>query len=61
MNGPAAASATPVPKVAAAGVSGAVATLAIFIATQLGVELGPTEAGAIATLVAFVGGYLKRS
>lgn len=49
----------PVPKVTAAAVSGAVATIVIFIVTQAGVELGPTEAGAITTLLAFAGGYLR--
>ena len=51
---------TPTPKVAATAASGAAATLAVFTATQLGVDLGPTEAGAIVTLFAFAGGYLKR-
>ena len=50
---------TPKPKVAAAGASGAVATLVVFIAAQLGVEMSAEVGAAIATLVAFAGGYLK--
>ena len=49
--------ATPEPKVLAAGVSGAVATVLIWAATLAGLDLTPEVAAAIATLVAFVAGY----
>lgn len=44
-------------KVAAAGVSGAIATLVIYGFSLAGVEITPEVAAAIATLVSFVGGY----
>jgi hypothetical protein len=50
----------PTQKVAAASAGGAAATLIVFALTQLGVELGPTEAGAIATLCAVAAGYVRR-
>ncbi len=47
------------PKVQAAGASGAAAIVIVFIAGQLGLEV-PVEVGAaVATLLAFVGGFLK--
>lgn len=47
------------PKVQSAGIGGAVATLIVWGATALGVEV-PAEVGAaIATVVAFAAGYLK--
>lgn len=50
----------PVPKVAAAGVSGALAVVVVYVAAALGLDM-PAEVGAsIAALVAFVAGYLKR-
>jgi len=55
------ASNTPVPKVQAAGVSGAIAVLAVFIAGQLDVEMSAEVGAAIATVVAYAGGYIKRS
>ena len=48
----------PTPKVAAAGVSGAVALIIVWIVGMFGVEV-PAEVGAaLATILAFVGGYL---
>lgn len=51
--------ATPVPKVAAAGVAGAVTTLIVFIASRLGLDVPPDAAAALTTLIAFAAGYLK--
>ena len=48
---------TPVPKVAAAGVGGAVATVLVFIANQFGLDVGPEVAAAIATILAFAFGW----
>lgn len=48
-------------KVSAAGVAGAVSILLIFLLKQFGVELGAEEGGAIAAILAFGAGYLKRS
>lgn len=45
----------PSKKVAAAGVGGAVVTIAV----ALGLNLDPTVAAAIATIVSFALGYLK--
>ena len=53
-------SAVPAPKVAAAGMAGAITTLLVFIATELDVELSAEAGAAIATLIAFASGYLKR-
>lgn len=50
----------PQPKVAAAGVAGAVTTLIVFIAAQFGLEIPSEAAAAITGLVAFGAGYLKR-
>lgn len=53
-------SARPQPKVAAAGVSGALAIVVVWVAGQFGVDM-PAEVGAsFATLAAFAGGWLKR-
>lgn len=51
----------PVPKIQAAGVSGAIAVLAVFIAGQLDVEMSAEVGAAIATVVAYAGGYVKAS
>jgi hypothetical protein len=51
--------ARPVPKVAAAGVSGAVATLILWILALAGVDVPVAVAGALATACAFAAGYLK--
>lgn len=47
------------PKVAAAGAGGAVATLAVWIAAQFGVDMPPGVGEAIATLLAVAAGYFK--
>jgi hypothetical protein len=49
----------PVPKVAAAGIGGAVATIVVYIASQVGVEIPGDVGAAIATVVAFAAAYLK--
>lgn len=51
--------ARPVPKVAAAGASGAAATILVWLVGLLGVDVPPEVAAAFATLLAFAGGYLK--
>lgn len=48
---------TPRPKMQAAGIGGAVATLIVFIVGLLGVEVPPEAAGALATIAAFALGY----
>jgi hypothetical protein len=53
-------SAAPSDKVTAAGAAGAASVLVVFVAGQLGLEVGPEAAAAIATLFAFVAGYVKR-
>lgn len=50
---------TPQPKVAAAGVAGAVTTVIVFIAAQLGLEVPSEVAAAVTALLAFAAGYLK--
>lgn len=47
------------PKVSAAGLGGAAATVIIFVLAQLGVHASPDLAAAIATLAAFAAGFLK--
>ena len=49
----------PVPKVAAAGIGGAVATLIVYVAGLAGVEVPGDVGAAIATVVAFAAAYLK--
>lgn len=49
----------PVPKVAAAGISGAVTTLVVWILQMAGVDVPPEAAVAIGALAAFIAGYLK--
>jgi hypothetical protein len=51
-------SAAPVPKVASAGITGAAVTLIISALGYYGIELPPEVAAALATLFAFVAGYL---
>ncbi len=50
----------PQPKVAAAGVAGALATIIVFIAAQSGVDVTAEVAAALTALIAFAAGYLKR-
>lgn len=47
------------PKVAAAGVSGAAATVIVWVCAQLGLEVPGEVGAAIATLLAFAGGWAK--
>ena len=48
------------PKVGAAGVGGAVAVLVVYLLSLAGVELTTEVSAALATIFAFVAGYLKR-
>lgn len=54
------ASSMPTQKVAAAGISGAVSIVLIYIASQLGLELPAEVAAAITTIVSFASGYLVK-
>lgn len=47
------------PKVAAAGIAGAVTTLIITGAAMAGFDISPEVAAALATIVAFAAGYIK--
>lgn len=47
-------------KVGAAGAGGAVATIAIWVLSTFGITVEPNVAAALATLLAFVGGYIAR-
>ena len=51
----------PQPKVAAAGIGGAVAAIIIFVAGEFGVEIPGDVGAAIATLISFLAGYFKSS
>lgn len=50
----------PQPKIAAAGVSGAAATVLVWILGEVGVDVPPEVAAALATLLSFAGGWVKR-
>jgi hypothetical protein len=50
----------PKPKVKAATASSAASILIVFIAGQFGLDVPPAAAAAIATLLAFAGGYLRK-
>lgn len=50
---------TPRPKVAAAGIGGAVATVVVFIVAAFGVDIPGGVEAAIATIVSFSAGYFK--
>lgn len=50
----------PTPKIAAAGVGGAIATLAVWIAAQFGVDMPQEVGAAIATVLSLTAGYFKR-
>lgn len=58
---PAVPSRAPVAKVQAAGASGALAVLVVFVAGALGLEVPAEVAAAVATLAAYAGGYLRRA
>jgi hypothetical protein len=47
------------PKVAAAGIAGAVTTIVVTAATLLGFDMSPEVAAALATIIAFGAGYIK--
>lgn len=49
------------PKVGAAGVGGAVSVLIVAGLAAFGIELNAEVAAALATVIAFAAGYLKRS
>lgn len=49
----------PVPKVQAAGTAGAAATLLVFVAYELGIDVPPEVAAALATVLGFAAGWLK--
>ena len=51
---------TPTKKVAAAGAAGALAVLIVYLLGEFGVAVSEEAGAAIATLLAFAGGYLKR-
>lgn len=50
----------PVPKVAAAGASGALTTVLVIVANAVGLDLPPEAASAIVLLGTLAGGWLKR-
>jgi len=50
----------PTPKVAAAGVGGSLAVVIVWVAGIAGVEVPAEVAAAIALLLSFAAGYLKR-
>ena len=54
------ASAAPTRKMEGVAAGGAVATVAVWVAAQLGVELPTEVAVAFAALIAFVAGYVTR-
>lgn len=47
------------PKVAAAGIAGAITTIIVFAAGQAGVTVPADVAAAVTTVVATVAGYLR--
>lgn len=49
----------PVPKVAAAGIGGAIAAVLVWIAHVSGLDMPPEVAAAFATIVSFGAGYLQ--
>jgi hypothetical protein len=51
---------TPTPKVATGFTVGTLTTIIIYIATESGLKLGPTEAGAIATGLFAAAAWKKR-
>lgn len=50
---------TPTPKVAAAGLGGAIATIVVVVLEASGVDVSPELAASIATVCSFGAGYLK--
>jgi len=54
-----ASTATPTPKVAAAGISGAVALIIVWVAGLFGLDVPPEVAAAFTVILAFVAAYFK--
>jgi len=52
--------ATPTPKVAVAGVAGAVVLIIVWVVGMFGVDVPAEVAAAATVIVSFLGGYLKR-
>lgn len=50
---------TPQPKVAAAGIAGALSILVVWAFTLGGVDVPPEVASAFSVVIAFAAGYLK--
>lgn len=55
-----ASTATPTPKVAVAGVSGAVTLIVVWVVGMFGVDVPAEVAAAATVIVSFLGGYLTR-
>jgi hypothetical protein len=53
--------AAPTSKVTAAGAGGAASILLVYIAGLFGVDVPPAAAAAVATLLAFLAGYIKEA
>lgn len=51
----------PVPKVQAAGTAGAATILVVYVAGLAGIEMPAEVASALTALLAFAGGYVKKS
>jgi hypothetical protein len=52
--------ATPTPKVAAAGIAGAISIILVWVLNSgVGVDVPPEVASAFTTVVAFAAGYIK--
>lgn len=49
----------PTSKVSAAGLAGAVVTIAVFVAGYFGIAVPPEVAAALTTIAAFGAGYIK--
>lgn len=52
--------AVPTSKVAAAGISGSVSVLIIYIGSELGLDMPAEVAAAITTVMAFLAGYMVK-
>lgn len=52
--------ATPTPKVAAAGIAASIVTILVWVLNSLAIDVPPAVAAAMATLVAFAAGYIKK-
>lgn len=51
---------SPRPKVAAAGIAGAVTIVLVALAEASGINVEPEVASSLTTVIAFLAGYLKR-